>query len=166
MWLRIVRKNNHRDTENTEVAQRKKSENDFRAKPHQLQLFLRRTLTHTQAFLRSSQTRVVVFDTAFMTDTWIAGPFNVEMIATPEFELARVNKSRRKRSFGIVDIVFVIFEKGRKKIVETQNKIFLPDRKRILEIMKQIGFTPKLYFDFSGTKRSGTVFVFIERKER
>ena len=101
-----------------------------------------------------------------MTDTWIAGPFNVEMIATPEFELARVNKSRRKRSFGIVDIVFVIFEKGRKKIVETQNKIFLPDRKRILEIMKQIGFTPKLYFDFSGTKRSGTVFVFIERKER
>jgi len=101
-----------------------------------------------------------------MTDTWIPGPFNVEIITTPDFELARVNKSQKNRSFGIVDIVFVIFEKGRKKVVETQNKIFLPDRKRILEIMKQVGFRPKLYFDFSDTKRSGTVFVFIGRKER
>lgn len=111
-------------------------------------------------------TGVVVFDTAFMTDTWKPGPFSVETITTPDFEVARVNKSYKKRSFGIVDIVFVVFEKGRKKIVETQNKIFLPDRKRILEMMKQIGFTPKLYFDFSDTKRSGTVCVFVGRKER
>lgn len=80
--------------------------------------------------------------------------------------MARVNKSSKQRSFGIVDVVYVIFEKGRKKIVETQNKIFLPDRKRILEIMKQVGFTPKLYFDFSDTKRNGTVCVFVGRKGR
>src|SRR5689334_7237117 len=90
---------------------------------------------------------VVIFDTMFMTDTWKPGPFNVETITTPDFEVAHVNKSQKKRSFGIVDIVFVIFEKGRKKIVKTQNKIFLPDRKRILETMKQVGFTPRLYFD-------------------
>ena len=102
----------------------------------------------------------------FMTDTWKPGPFNVETITTPDFEVARVNKSQKKRSFGIVDIVFVIFEKGRKKIVKTQNKIFLPDRKRILETMKQVWFTPRLYFDFSDTKRSGTVCVFVGRKER
>lgn len=109
---------------------------------------------------------VVVFDTAFMTDTWKPGPFSVETITTPNFEVARVNKSSRKKSFGLVEIVFVIFEKGRKKIVETQNKVFLPDRKRILEIMTQVGFTPKLYFDFSDTKRSGTVCVFVGRKQR
>ena len=107
---------------------------------------------------------VVIFDTAFMTDTWKPGPFSVETITTPDFEVARANKSSKKRSFGIVDIVFVIFEKGRKKIVETQNKIFLPDRNRILETMKQAGFKPKLYYDFSDTKRSGTVCVFVGRK--
>jgi len=109
---------------------------------------------------------VVIFDTAFMTDTWKPGPFSVETIMAPDFEAARVNKSSRKKSFGIVDIVFVIFEKGRKKIVETQNKIFLPDRKRILEIMTQVGFKSKLYYDFSDTKRSGTISVFVGRKER
>ena len=50
--------------------------------------------------------------------------------------------------------------------METPNKIFLPDREHILDIMKQVGFTPKLYFDFSDTKRSGTVCVFAGRKER
>src|SRR6185436_8409225 len=77
---------------------------------------------------------VVIFDTAFMTHTWKPGPFSVETTTTPEFEVARVNKSYKKGAFGIVDIVFVIFEKGRKKVVETQNKIFLPDRKRIVEL--------------------------------
>lgn len=101
-----------------------------------------------------------------MTNTWKPGPFSVETITTPDFEVARINKSSRKRSFGIVDIVFIIFENGLRKIVETQNQIFLPDRKRIFETMKQIGFTPKLYFDFSDTKRSGTVCVFVGRKER
>ena len=109
---------------------------------------------------------MVIFDTAFMKDTWIPGPFSVETITTPEFEVARVNKSYKKRSFGIVDIVFIIFDKGRKKIVETQNQIFLPDRTRILALMKQVGFKPKLYFDFSDRKRSGTVCVFVGRKER
>ena len=109
---------------------------------------------------------VLVFDTAFMEDTWKPGPFSVETITTTEFEVARVNKSHRKRSFGIVDIVFVIFEKGRKKIVETQNKIFLPDRKRILALMKQAGFNSKKYFDVSETKRSGTVCVFVGCRER
>lgn len=91
---------------------------------------------------------VLIFDTAFMTDTWKPGPFSVETITTADFEVARVNQSSRKRSFGIVDIVFVIFEKGRKKVIETQNKIFLPDRNRILELMTQAGFKPKLYYDF------------------
>ena len=109
---------------------------------------------------------IVIFDTAFMTDTWKPGPFSVETITTPDFEVARANKSSKQQSFGIVDIVFVIFEKGRKKIVETQNKIFLPDRKRILEIMKQAGFKSKLYYAFSDTKRSGTVCVFVGRRER
>jgi SAM-dependent methyltransferase len=109
---------------------------------------------------------VVIFDTAFMTHTWKPGPFNVETITTPEFEVARVNKSSKKGSFGIVEIVFVIFEKGRKKIVETQNKIFLPDRERIVALMKQIGFKTKVYFDFSDTKRRGTVSVFVGYKER
>ena len=107
---------------------------------------------------------VVIFDTAFMTHTWKPGPFSVETTTTPEFEVARVNKSYKKGSFGIVDIVFVVFEKGRKKVVETQNKIFLPDRKRIVELMKQVGFKPKVYFDFSDMKRSGTVSVFVGRK--
>ena len=46
---------------------------------------------------------------AFMTHTWKPGPFSVETITTPEFEVARVNKSSQKGSFGIVEIVFVIF---------------------------------------------------------
>ncbi len=107
---------------------------------------------------------VVIFDTAFMRHTWTSGPFSVETTTTPEFEAARVNKSYRKGSFGLVDIVYIIFEKGRKKVVETQNKIFLPDRKRIIELMKQVGFKPKVYFDFSDTKRSGAVSVFVGRK--
>jgi len=109
---------------------------------------------------------VVIFDTAFTSHTWKPGPFSVETITTPEFEVARINKSSQKGSFGIVEIVFVIFEKGRKKIIETQNKIFLPDRERILKLMKQVGFKSKLYFDFSDRKRSGTVSVFVGRKER
>jgi SAM-dependent methyltransferase len=109
---------------------------------------------------------VLIFDTAFMKHTWKPGPFNVETITTPEFEVARVNKSYKKCSFGIVEIVFVIFEKGRKKLVETQNKIFLPERDRILSLMKQVGFKTKVYFDFSDTKRSGTASVFVARKER
>src|SRR5215217_1600711 len=32
LWFSIVRKNNHRDTENTEVAQRKSSPTDFSCK--------------------------------------------------------------------------------------------------------------------------------------
>ena len=108
---------------------------------------------------------VLVFDTAFMKHTWKPGPFSVETITTPEFEVARVNKSYKKRSFGIVDIVFVIFEKGRKKIVETQNKIFLPDRERLLTLMKQIGFKTNVYFDFSDTKRNGIVSVFVGCKK-
>ena len=87
-------------------------------------------------------------------------------MTTPEFEVARVNKSYKKRSFGIVEIVFVIFEKGRTKIVETENKIFLPERKRILALMQQVGFKTKVYYDFSDMKRSGTVSVFVGRKER
>jgi len=106
----------------------------------------------------------VIFDTAFMKHTWKPDLFSVETMTTPEFELARVNKSYKKRSFGIVEIVFVIFEKGRKKIVETQNKIFLPDRDRILALMKRVGFKTKEYFDFSDTKRNGTVSVFVGRK--
>jgi len=108
---------------------------------------------------------VLIFDTAFMKHTWKPGPFSVETMTTPEFEVARVNKSYKKASFGIVEIVFVIFEKGRKKIVETQNKIFLPDRDRILKLMKQVGFKTKVYFDFSDKKRSGTVSVFVGHKE-
>lgn len=108
---------------------------------------------------------VLIFDTAFMKHTWKPGPFSVETISTTEFEVARVNKSSNKGSFGIVDIVFVIFEKGR-KVVETQNKIFLPDRDRIITLMKQIGFKTKAYFDFSDTKRNGTVSVFVGRKYR
>lgn len=108
---------------------------------------------------------VFIFDAAFMKHTWKPGPFSVETMTTPEFEVARVNKSK-KRSFGIVEIVFVIFEKGRKKIVETQNKIFLHDRDRILTLMKQVGFKTKVYFDFSDTKRIGTVSVFVGRKAR
>lgn len=108
---------------------------------------------------------VLIFDTAFMKHTWKPGAFSVETLTTPEFDLARVNKSFKKRSFGIVDIVYIIIEKGRKKIVETQNQIFLPDQKRILTLMKQIGFKPKVYFDFSDTKRSGTVWLFVGRKQ-
>ena len=33
LWLKILRKNNHRDTENTEVAQRRVDPVTFRAKP-------------------------------------------------------------------------------------------------------------------------------------
>src|SRR5215217_7671184 len=33
LWFTIVEKNNHRDTENTEVAQRRSRIRDFRAKP-------------------------------------------------------------------------------------------------------------------------------------
>ena len=123
---------------------------------------LSRTLKHFYDHLKLGG--VVIFDTAFMIDTLKPGPFSVETITASEFEVARVNKSSKKRSFGIVDIVFVIFENGRRKIIETQNKIFLPDRERILALMKQVGFTPKLYFDFSDTKRSGTVCVFVGRK--
>ena len=108
---------------------------------------------------------VLIFDTAFMSHTWKPGPFSIETITTPEFEVARVNKSYKTRSFGIVDIVYVIFEKGLKKIVETQNKIFLPDQKRIVTLMKQTGFKTKVYFDFSDTKRNGTVYLFVGRKE-
>ena len=125
---------------------------------------LSRTLKRFYAHLKPGG--VIIFDTAFMNDTWKPGPFSVETITTSDFEVARLNKSYKKRSFGIVDIVFVVFEKGRKKIVETQNKIFLPDRKRILALMKQVGFKSKLYFDFSDTKRSGTVCVFVGRKAR
>jgi ubiquinone/menaquinone biosynthesis C-methylase UbiE len=107
----------------------------------------------------------VVFDTAFMEHTWTPGPFSVETITTPEFEVARINKSYKKGSFGIVEIVFVVFEKGRKKIIETRNKIFLPDRERILKLMEQAGFKSKLYCDFSDTKPSGTVCVFVGRKQ-
>lgn len=109
---------------------------------------------------------VLIFDTAFMKHTWKPGPFSVETITTPEFEVARVNKSYKKGSFGIVEIVFVIFEKGQKKIVETQNKIFLPDPERMLKLMKQTGFNTRVYFDFSDSKRSGTASVFVGRKER
>jgi ubiquinone/menaquinone biosynthesis C-methylase UbiE len=109
---------------------------------------------------------VLIFDTAFMKHTWKPGPFSVETMTTPEFEVARVNKSYKKGSFGIVEIVFVVFERGRKKIIETQNKIFLPDRERILALMKQVGFKTKVYFDFSDNKRSGTVSVFVGRKDR
>jgi hypothetical protein len=101
-----------------------------------------------------------------MKHTWKPGPFSVETLTTPEFEVARVNKSYKKGLFGIVEIVFVIFEKGQKKIVETQNQIFLPDRERMLKLMKQVGFETKVYFDFSDTKRSGTVSVFVGRKDR
>src|SRR5215213_773295 len=109
---------------------------------------------------------VLIFDTAFMKHTWKPEPFSVETMTTPEFEVARVNKSYKKSAFGIVEIVFVIFEKGRKKIIEAQNKIFLPDYERMLKLMKQIGFKTKVYFEFSDTKRSGTVSVFVGRKER
>lgn len=109
---------------------------------------------------------VLIFDTAFMKHTWKPGPFSVETMTTPEFEVARVNKSYKRRSFGIVDIIFVIFERGQKKIVETQNKIFLPDRERMLKLMNQVGFKTKVYFDFSDKKRNGTVSVFVGRKDR
>ena len=106
----------------------------------------------------------MVFDSAFFDDTWIPGPFSIESTTTPEFEMARVNKSYRKKNFGLVEIVFVIFEKGKKKIVETQNKIFLPHRKRVVALMKRIGFETELYFDFSEKKSSGTVSVLVGRK--
>jgi len=41
----------------------------------------------------------LIFDTAFMMHTWKPGPFSVETISTPEFEVARVNKSSKKGSF-------------------------------------------------------------------
>jgi SAM-dependent methyltransferase len=108
---------------------------------------------------------VVIFDTAFMKHTWRPGAFSVDTMTTPDFDLVRANKSYKKSSFGIVEIVYIVFEKGRKKIVETQNKIFLFDPDRILTLMKQIGYKPKVYFDFSDRKRNGIVSVFVGQKK-
>ncbi|HEY4422554.1 MAG TPA: hypothetical protein VGN10_00015 [Pyrinomonadaceae bacterium] len=44
--------------------------------------------------------------------------------------------------------------------------IFLRERDRIIALMKKVGFKTKVCFDFSDTKRSGAVSVFVGRKER
>lgn len=69
---------------------------------------------------------IVVFDTAFMTDTWKPGPFSVETITAPEFEVARVNKSSKNKSFGIVASYSSSLRKAGRRSWKRRTRFFCP----------------------------------------
>lgn len=68
----------------------------------------------------------VIFDTAFMTDTWKPGPFSVETITAPEFEVARVNKSSKNKSFGIVASYSSSLRKAGRRSWKRRTRFFCP----------------------------------------
>ncbi len=107
---------------------------------------------------------MIVFDSAFTKDNWIEGYFGAEQFRFSNLDIARINKSYSKNSVGTVDQTYVIFDRGKKKIFENTNKIFIFDKNKIKNLMEKIGLKTILYHNFSDRhgKISGfktTVFV-------
>jgi SAM-dependent methyltransferase len=107
---------------------------------------------------------LLVFDTIFTQEGWIEGKLAAQEIRTAEFDIARIMKSRTKGSVATIDSTYVIYEHGRKKIAESMNEFFLLDPQKVKMMMEGIGFSTKIYYDFSRVKKTGTSLVFVGLK--
>ena len=107
---------------------------------------------------------LLVFDTIFTQEGWVEGKLAARHLRTDEFDIARIMKSRTKGSIATIDSTYVIYERGRKKIAESMNEIFLLEPQKVKMMMEGIGFSTKIYYDFSRAKKRGTNLVFVGLK--
>lgn len=97
---------------------------------------------------------LIVFNTGLSKHWWKNGYFGAAKIQTKSFDVARINKSFLKGDYGVTDIVYVVFEGSKKKIYESQNKIFLPELDHIKKLMLKVGFK-------TSVKKVGSSYMFI-----
>jgi len=107
---------------------------------------------------------IVVFDTFFTKNGWKEGLFGVKKLSTPNLDIARVFKSTSKNNIGRTEQTYIIYENGKKKILEDVNTIYLFEEAKIKKLMNESGFKTKVYYDFSENKKGYTcVFVGIKK---
>jgi ubiquinone/menaquinone biosynthesis C-methylase UbiE len=107
---------------------------------------------------------IVVFDTFVTKTNWINGHLSNQAYKVGDADVVRISKSTSKDDIAIVYITYVIHKGNQKSIIETNNVIMLLEPKKVLEIMEQIGFKTKLYYNFSLKKASGGTNVFVGKK--
>lgn len=107
---------------------------------------------------------VVVFDSAFTKSNWKEGYFGAQVYTVDGTNVARVNKSTSRGDIGTVYITYIIQRGAKKDIIETENVIMLLDPKKVLGIMKRVGFKTTIYHDFSTRKSKGKIVVFVGKK--
>ena len=110
---------------------------------------------------------IVVFDSMFTKDNWMEGYFGLEQFRFPHLDIGRVNKSSSNNNIGTIEQTYIIYDKGKKKIFEDANKIFIFDKNKVKKVMEEAGFKTKLYYNFSDKKGKPadfpvTVFVGIK----
>lgn len=107
---------------------------------------------------------LVVFDTMFTQDSWIDGHFSIQQLSQPNLDVARISKSRRVRNRGVVDITYLVFRSHQKEVIETENEIYIFNKKDIIEALQSAGFTPEGKNKSFQTKK-GLAKMFVGRKD-
>ena len=107
---------------------------------------------------------IVIFDTSFTKSNWKESHLSNQMYKVDDADVVRINKSISKENIATVYITYIIHKGAKKSIIETNNTVMLFDPKKVLAIMKQIGFKTKLYYDFSLKKTKGKVNIFAGKK--
>lgn len=107
---------------------------------------------------------IVVFDTFFTKENWKDGYLSNQAYKVDDADVVRISKSTSKGDIATVYITYIIHKGKQKSIIETDNVIMLLEPKKVLEIMKQIGFKTKIYYDFSLRKADGGMNIFVGKK--
>lgn len=104
---------------------------------------------------------IVIFDTFFTKRGWKEGLFGVNKFSSKNIDIARVFKSTSKNNVGRSEQTYIIYENGKKKILEDVNTIYLFDEDKIRNLMEEVGFKARVYYDFEDNQKDSTTCVFV-----
>ncbi len=108
---------------------------------------------------------IIILDSFFLKENWKHERFDSKAFSFPNLDVARVNKITIKRDFVIVDQTYIVYENGKKKVINNINKMYLFERNKLLGVINSAGFNTKLYYDFFDRKRKGWDNIYVARKK-
>lgn len=107
---------------------------------------------------------LLVFDTLFTQQHFTDGYFGVQQFGEGALQIARIDKARRTGDLGLVDITYVIHDGNKKRVINTTNKVLLLDPRKVIRLMRRVGFDATRYYDFDTTKKTARTVIFAGKK--